>query len=173
MKNLVAYTFWEKAVIFFHMGYTINSLEVTDRHNTQLCRCDFSENYNRCMGIALAYLLISLRAYLIGRNSSHDACKNVGQKDTLSFPSYLSFLCLLQELFILEAFRAEKSNGSGILQDCRMSILENLKHTRRACGHGDMGTGPHQVFAATLTLFQPGVGGSDYAHRILVSPPSF
>ena len=41
----------------------------------------------------------------------------------------------------------------------------------RVCGHGDMGTGPHQVLAATLILFQP--GGEDYAHRILMSPPSF
>ena len=44
-------------------------------------------------------------------------------------------------------------------------------HFRRACGHVDVGTCPHQVFAATLTLFQP--GGADYAHHILVSTPSF
>jgi hypothetical protein len=30
---------------------------------------------------------------------------------------------------------------------------------RRACGHGDKGTGPHQVLTPTLTLFQP-AGGS-------------
>ena len=35
-----------------------------------------------------------------------------------------------------------------------------------------MGTCPHQVLAATLTLSQPG-GGADYAHPILVSTPSF
>jgi hypothetical protein len=29
---------------------------------------------------------------------------------------------------------------------------------RRACGHVDVGTCPHKVLAATLTLFQPGVG---------------
>ena len=29
---------------------------------------------------------------------------------------------------------------------------------RRACGHSGMGTRPHQVLAATLTLFQPWVG---------------
>ena len=34
-----------------------------------------------------------------------------------------------------------------------------------------VGTCPHQVLAATLTLFQP--GGTDYAHSILMSPPSF
>ena len=41
---------------------------------------------------------------------------------------------------------------------------------RHAYGHGNMGTGPHQnlVLAATLTL-----GEADYAHPILMSPPSF
>ena len=33
-------------------------------------------------------------------------------------------------------------------------------YIRRACGHGDMETDPHQVMAATLTLFQP--WGTDY-----------
>ena len=32
---------------------------------------------------------------------------------------------------------------------------------RRACEHVDVGTCPHQVLAATLTLSQP--GGADYA----------
>ena len=40
---------------------------------------------------------------------------------------------------------------------------------RRA--HVDVGTCPHQVLAATLTLSQP--RGADYAHSILVSTPSF
>ena len=40
-----------------------------------------------------------------------------------------------------------------------------------ACGQVDVGTCPHQVFAATLTLSQP--VGADYAHPILVSTPSF
>ena len=35
----------------------------------------------------------------------------------------------------------------------------------------DMGTGPHQVLAATLTQFQP--EGSDFAHLILMSPANF
>ena len=35
-------------------------------------------------------------------------------------------------------------------------------------GHWDIRTGPHQG----LTLSQP-VGGADYAHPILMSPPSF
>jgi len=43
--------------------------------------------------------------------------------------------------------------------------------SRRACGHVDVGTCPHQVLAATLTLSQP--GWADYAHPILVSTPSF
>ena len=34
----------------------------------------------------------------------------------------------------------------------------------------DVGTCPHQVLAATLTLSQP--GGADYAHPILGSTPS-
>ena len=42
---------------------------------------------------------------------------------------------------------------------------------RQACGHGKVGTGPHQVLAATLTISQP--KGVDYAHPILMSPPSF
>ena len=42
---------------------------------------------------------------------------------------------------------------------------------RRACGHVDVGTCPHQVLAATLTLSQP--RGADYAHPILVSTPRF
>ena len=42
---------------------------------------------------------------------------------------------------------------------------------RRACGHVDVGTRPHQVLASTLTLSQP--EGADYAHRILMSTPSF
>ena len=42
---------------------------------------------------------------------------------------------------------------------------------RRACGHVDVGTSPHQVLAATLTLSQP--VGADYTHPILVSTPSF
>jgi hypothetical protein len=42
---------------------------------------------------------------------------------------------------------------------------------RRAFGHGDIGTSPHQVLAAALALFQP--RGTDYAHHILMSPPGF
>ena len=30
-----------------------------------------------------------------------------------------------------------------------------------------MGTGPHQVLAATLTPLQPGGGGADYAHHTI------
>ena len=43
--------------------------------------------------------------------------------------------------------------------------------SRRACGHVDEGTCPHQVLAANLTLSQP--GGADYALSLLVSTPSF
>ena len=43
--------------------------------------------------------------------------------------------------------------------------------SRRACRHVYVGTCPHQVLAATLTLFQP--GGTYHAHCILMSPPSF
>ena len=34
------------------------------------------------------------------------------------------------------------------------------------------GTCPHQVLAATLTLFQPREG-VDYAHHIMMTPPRF
>ena len=44
-------------------------------------------------------------------------------------------------------------------------------YLRRACRHVDVGTCPHQVLVATLTLSQP--RGADYAHPILVSKPSF
>ena len=47
----------------------------------------------------------------------------------------------------------------------------NLSKVRRACGHVDVGTRPHQVLTSTLTLSQP--GGTDYAHPILMSTPSF
>ena len=33
------------------------------------------------------------------------------------------------------------------------------EHNTVGNGHRDMGTGPHQVLAATLTLFQPEGGG--------------
>ena len=46
-----------------------------------------------------------------------------------------------------------------------------LATRRRACGHVDVGTCPHQVLAATLTLSQP--GGADYAHHSTTSPPGF
>ena len=60
----------------------------------------------------------------------------------------------------------QKGNFSGKRED--FSIW-----TKRACGHKDMGTGSHQVWAAILTLFQPGPRGADYALHILISPPSF
>ena len=47
--------------------------------------------------------------------------------------------------------------------------------SRRACGHVDVGTCPHQGLAVTLTLSQPGGtgGGANYAHPILVSTPEY
>ena len=47
----------------------------------------------------------------------------------------------------------------------------NAKCPRHVCGHVDVGTCPHQVLPATLTLSQP--GGADYAFPLLVSTPSF
>ena len=44
-------------------------------------------------------------------------------------------------------------------------------NTCATVGMGTLGLGPHQVLAATLTLFRP--GWADYAHHILLSPPSF
>ena len=52
-----------------------------------------------------------------------------------------------------------------------LAAYRNNKYCRRACGHVDVGTFPHQVLAATLTLSQP--EGADQAHPILVSTPSF
>ena len=49
----------------------------------------------------------------------------------------------------------------------------NSIQARHACGHVDVGTCPHQVLAATLTLSQPWGVGADYARPILVSTPSF
>ena len=56
-------------------------------------------------------------------------------------------------------------------QSSEPSDIHNSPFFRRACGHVDQGTCPHQVLAATLTLSQP--GGADHAHHILVSTPSF
>ena len=56
-------------------------------------------------------------------------------------------------------------------QSSEPSDIHNSPFFRRACGHVDQGTCPHQVLAATLTLSQP--GGADYAHPILVFTPSF
>ena len=50
-------------------------------------------------------------------------------------------------------------------------LVHTLVVTRRACGHVDVGTCPHQVLAVTLTQSQP--GGADYAHSTLVSTQSF
>ena len=60
----------------------------------------------------------------------------------------------------------DNAKQSKHLEMCLLYIL-----SRRACGHVDVGTCPHKVLAATLTLSQP--GGEDYAHPILVSTPSF
>ena len=35
-------------------------------------------------------------------------------------------------------------------------VVKVLNNVRRACGYVDVGTCPHQVLAATLTLSQPG-----------------
>ena len=52
-----------------------------------------------------------------------------------------------------------------------MSSVKNIYYLKAGTPVG-MGTGPHQVLAATLTLFQP--GGADCAHHIvLMSPLSF
>ena len=42
--------------------------------------------------------------------------------------------------------------------------------SRRACGHVDVGTCPHQVLAATLTY---PISTGDYTHPILVTKPIF
>ena len=54
-----------------------------------------------------------------------------------------------------------------------MLSLKDVDHLliRRTCGHVDVGTCPHQVLAATLTLSQP--GGRLCPPYILVSTPSF
>ena len=53
----------------------------------------------------------------------------------------------------------------------KYQINHLLYPCRRACGHVDVGTRPHQVLASTLTLSQP--RGADYALPILMSTPSF
>ena len=59
------------------------------------------------------------------------------------------------------------------LRPCHFSILHGLSYTylhcRRACGHGDMGTCPHQDLAVSLTLFHPCWGGD----HTMMSPLSF
>ena len=57
------------------------------------------------------------------------------------------------------------------LRPLSMPRLDCQVKYRRACVHGDIDTGPHQVVSATLVLFQ--LRGADYAHHKLMSPPSF
>ena len=62
-----------------------------------------------------------------------------------------------------------------LLQNYSYNIIFIFLSTlRRACGHVDEGTCPHQVLAATLTLSQPGeqIMPTQYC-SILVSTPSF
>ena len=56
------------------------------------------------------------------------------------------------------------------LWDLKVCWLQ-ISNSRRACGHVDVWTCPHQVLAATLTLSQP--GGQIMPSLILVSTPSF
>ena len=60
-------------------------------------------------------------------------------------------------------------NSSKNLTRILVENADNFKFTinRRACGQGDMGTGPHHVLTATSTLLQPG-GEADSAHLILM-----
>ena len=51
------------------------------------------------------------------------------------------------------------------------SALTQAKYYYAVCEHGNIGTGPQQVLAATLTLSQ--LEGVDYAHPILMPSPSF
>ena len=53
----------------------------------------------------------------------------------------------------------------GIKSSNTSRLMSPTKSNRDTGGHVDMGTCPHQVFAATLTLSQP--GEADYAHPIL------
>ena len=46
-------------------------------------------------------------------------------------------------------------NSVHVVVECPL-INISLTIIRRAWGHGDKGTGPNQVLATTLTLFQPG-----------------
>ena len=76
-------------------------------------------------------------------------------------------------LLRIMAIPVEEFSRNGYKINCsQMKFLkfENWSN-RRACGHVDVGTRLHQVFASTLTLSQP--GGADYAHPILMSTPSF
>ena len=52
-----------------------------------------------------------------------------------------------------------------------IKYVSTFSECRRACGYVDVGMWPHQFLAATFTLFQS--EGADYAHHILLSPPSF
>ena len=82
----------------------------------------------------------------------------IGQSKSRIWKTNLSF-CQKRTLLILDL-------------DCpNIDKKKLLFRLRRACGHMEVGTCPHQVLAATLTLYQP--GGADYAHLILVSTPSF
>ena len=65
-----------------------------------------------------------------------------------------------------------EKTSSGELFLFVLSFFSLWGRRARADGtNGDVGTGPHQVLAATLTLFQS--EGADYADHILMSPPCF
>ena len=66
-------------------------------------------------------------------------------------------------------------HASGLIIKKVIKILWSLYTGlhRRACGHVDVGTCPHQVLAATLTLSQPRGARLCPPYTALVSSPSF
>ena len=90
---------------------------------------------------------------------------------------YSSFSVEIQQdyrsiVFIVSLFFLCRGKFSNLMTifEIHVFCLENSCNSRRACGHVDVGTCPHQVLAPTLTLSQP--GEADYAHAIMVSTPS-
>ena len=59
----------------------------------------------------------------------------------------------------MSSLQSPKQGQKGHCVDCCTfrcgARATGLAYARRACGHGDIGIGPHQIVAATLTLFQP------------------
>ena len=132
------------------MAKTVTKLPSLNHQNTKVVSCVVC---NELYFLSLNSIIRKLKRKIITKSNSEDG-------KIVPFPP-LSFWA-----FSLVGSFSLKNFSFGIHYKRSLILLY-----RRACGHVDEGTCPHQVLAATLTLSQP--RGADYAHPILVSTSSF